>query len=107
MSRDAVPSWHVQTTIYAEGSGERVATVFLAEENARLIAAAPDLLIERDALLESRERLISGLQDCQKQRNELLAALEDIASGLTNGQIERRETFQTIARAAIDKARPK
>lgn len=44
VSRDAVPEGHVQNTIYAEGSGERVATAFLVEENAHLIAAAPDLL---------------------------------------------------------------
>jgi citrate lyase beta subunit len=31
-------------TVYAEGSGARVATVFETEANARLIAAAPDLL---------------------------------------------------------------
>lgn len=50
--RDAVPADHVQITIYAEGSGERVATAFLAEENARLIAAAPDLLRACEAVYE-------------------------------------------------------
>lgn len=44
MSRDAVPPGHVQVTIYAEASGARVATAFETEWNARLIAAAPDLL---------------------------------------------------------------
>ena len=43
-SRDAVPSHHTQITVYAESSGERVATVFQTEANARLIAAAPELL---------------------------------------------------------------
>lgn len=43
-SRDAVPDGHVQVTVYSEESGERVATVFQTEANARLIAAAPDLL---------------------------------------------------------------
>jgi len=47
-SRDAVPVDHVQTTVYAESDGERVATVFRTEANAYLIAAAPELL---DALL--------------------------------------------------------
>ena len=42
-SRDAVPDGHTQITVYAEGSGERVATVFQTEANARLIAAAPEL----------------------------------------------------------------
>ena len=40
-SRDAVPDGYVQTTVYAESDGERVATVFRAEDNARLIALAP------------------------------------------------------------------
>ena len=43
-SHDAVPDHHTQVTVYSEGSGERVATVFQTEANARLIAAAPELL---------------------------------------------------------------
>ena len=43
-SRDAVPEGHVQITVYAEATGDRVATVFDREANAPLIAAAPDLL---------------------------------------------------------------
>lgn len=43
-SPDAVPDGHTQVTVYAERDGERVATVFRTEGNARLIAAAPDLL---------------------------------------------------------------
>ena len=43
-SRDAVQEGHVQITVYSESDGERVATVFQCEANARLIAAAPDLL---------------------------------------------------------------
>lgn len=43
VSKDAVPDWYTQMTVSAE-DGERVATVFLSEANARLIAAAPDLL---------------------------------------------------------------
>lgn len=42
-SKDAVPDGFTQITIYAEDTGERVATVF-SEANARLIAAAPELL---------------------------------------------------------------
>ena len=44
-SRDAVSAGHVQITVYAEETGMRVATVFEREANARLIAAAPDLLV--------------------------------------------------------------
>ena len=40
-SPDAVPDYHTQLTVYAEISGERVATVFQTEANARLIAQAP------------------------------------------------------------------
>ncbi len=43
-SRDAVPEGHVQITVYAESTGQRVATVFDRKANAPLIAAAPDLL---------------------------------------------------------------
>ncbi len=43
-SNDATPEHHTQITVYAETDGERVATVFRTEANARLIAAAPDLL---------------------------------------------------------------
>jgi hypothetical protein len=43
-SRDAVPKGHVQVTVYAENTGERVATVFQAEANAELVAAAPAML---------------------------------------------------------------
>lgn len=59
-------------------ASSRIASVVSNKDaDARLIAAAPDLL----------------------------EALKAIASGLTNGQIERGETFQSIARAAIAKAR--
>ena len=53
ISRDAVPAGWVQNTIRAEGSGERVATAFLAEENAHLIAAAPDLLAALEQAVRS------------------------------------------------------
>lgn len=43
-SRDAVPDYHTQITVYAQSDGERIATVFRTEDNASLIAAAPDLL---------------------------------------------------------------
>lgn len=38
-----MPAGHVQITVYAKDGG-RVATVFEREANARLIAAAPDML---------------------------------------------------------------
>jgi hypothetical protein len=43
-SRDAVPEGYAQATVYEEATGVRVATAFESEANARLIAAAPDLL---------------------------------------------------------------
>lgn len=75
MSRDAVPEGHTQITIYAEVSGERVATAFLAEENARPIAAAPDLLaaldeIERHADEAARlgVKRCAAIRDCARAR---------------------------------------
>ena len=51
-SRDAVPDGHTQVTVYAESDGERVATAFRNEANARLIAAAPDLLAALDQITQ-------------------------------------------------------
>jgi hypothetical protein len=48
--RDAVPAGFTQFTVYAEGSGRRVATAFEADANAQLIAAAPELLAALIAL---------------------------------------------------------
>ena len=42
-SRDAVPAGHVQITVYAVATGNRVATAFEREGNADLIAAAPEM----------------------------------------------------------------
>lgn len=53
-SRDAVPDGYTQITIYSEPTGDRVATVFETPANARLIAAAPDLL---EALKQVTEQL--------------------------------------------------
>ena len=61
----------------SDGSLPAVIATKVRPGNATLIAAAPDLL----------------------------AALEAIERGLTNGQKERGETFQSIARAAIAKAK--
>lgn len=52
-SRDAVPPGHVQITVYAEATGERVATAFEREANARLIAAAPALYEALRAIVEA------------------------------------------------------
>jgi hypothetical protein len=46
-----VPEWHTQSTVYAEQTGERVATAFVSDFNAHLIAAAPDLLQALTTLL--------------------------------------------------------
>ena len=71
-SRDAVPAGHVQITVYEFVSGDRVATVFQNEANARLIAAAPDLLAALEAMLaayafnatlQKREDLHSAVRD--------------------------------------------
>lgn len=56
-SRDAVPAGHVQITVYAKATGERVATVFAREANAHLIKAAPDML-ETLRTLEASATLI-------------------------------------------------
>lgn len=42
-SRDGTPDYAPQYTVYAEATGDRVATAFGAEANASLIAAAPDM----------------------------------------------------------------
>ena len=42
-SRDAVPEWHTQITVYEEATGKRVATVFETPANARLIKVAPEM----------------------------------------------------------------
>ncbi len=52
LSRDAVPDWHTQITVYTEATGTRVATVFEREANAHLIAAAPELLAACEAALD-------------------------------------------------------
>ena len=44
--RDAVPPGHEQFSVYPEDQGYRVATAFQSEANARLIAAAPELLAQ-------------------------------------------------------------
>ena len=62
-SRDAVPDYHTQFTVYAESSGERVATVFLTEANVTLIKAAPDLLEAAKALLAAP---FGTLGDCDE-----------------------------------------
>ncbi len=80
-SRDAVPDWHTQITVFEERSGERVATVFGSVAHARLIASAPDLLAA-------------------------LSALEPVAHRL-GGEHPRFDTLNSLtamARAAISKA---
>ena len=67
ISRDAVPAGWVQNTICAEGSGERVATAFLAEENAHLIAAAPDLLAALENLTATTRTFCNVPKDDQER----------------------------------------
>lgn len=86
-SRDAVPADHVQITVYAEADGQRVATAFREEANARLIAAAPDLL----AALE-RATQWADADDCCR------------ACARTDGRHEA-DCWNAEARAAINKAK--
>ena len=55
MSKDAVPKDYVQITVYATSDNLRVATVFRELANARLIAAAPELLRTLAELLGAAE----------------------------------------------------
>lgn len=59
-SRDAVPEGHVQSTVYSEATGERVATVFASEDNVSLIVAAPELLEACEAVLYHIEHDCEG-----------------------------------------------
>jgi len=61
-SKDAVPEGHIQITVY-EPTGRRVATVFETEANARLIAAAPDLLKELKDVREWIQSLLDATPD--------------------------------------------
>jgi len=54
---DATPILHTQLSICSESGGERIATVFSREENARLIASAPDMLKELKRCQELIERI--------------------------------------------------
>lgn len=75
-SKDAVPKDYIQTTIYAETTGQRVATVFQSEDNVHLIAAAPKLL-------EACKQLVRRVQELENPLNvvsgEQLRGLEAIA----------------------------
>lgn len=73
-SRDGVPEWHVQHTVYEESTGDRVAIVFQSESNVALVTAAPALLaygLEALRVLES-----SGLGDTFEARG-LRRALDE------------------------------
>ena len=54
ISRDGTPDYAPQYTVYDEEPGDRVATAFVSEANAALIAAAPELL---EALEEAHNAL--------------------------------------------------
>lgn len=71
-SRDAVPAGHVQVTVYEEATGQRVATAFEREENARLIAAAPDLLA---ALVECEQFVGDRGDDKDDEEDHLLGTI--------------------------------
>lgn len=70
-SRDATPEYHYQATVSDEG-GERVATAFVSEANARLIAAAPDLLAAADYASRMLDGRMVGCQDGDDKNIDLL-----------------------------------
>ena len=78
-SRDAVPEGYTQVTIYAEADGERVATAFRTEANARLIAAAPTLY---EALREALE----ALDDPDTTRQEQYDAADSARAALAKAE---------------------
>lgn len=69
-TNDAVPDGFTQVTVYAETDGERVATVFRTEANARLITAAPDLLEAAKALLEWADDVLEQRQIPVEEHNQ-------------------------------------
>jgi hypothetical protein len=84
-SRDAVPDWYVQITVYHESTGKRVATAFEHKANANLIQAAPKLLAERNALLQALRETVPmvehfndryGCKDVRKKVYEVINLAE-------------------------------
>jgi hypothetical protein len=73
MSRDAVPDGIVQVTISAD-NGDRVATVFQTEANARLIASAPTLL----AALDKVQEALANWRDNPPSRTDVLVSDDGI-----------------------------
>ena len=51
-SKDAVPDYVVQITIYDEATGDRVATAFQSQHNANMITATPALYAASKKALE-------------------------------------------------------
>lgn len=66
-SSDAVPDWHTQFTVYAEEGGERVATVFMEPANARLVAAAPDMLLHLQRVVHRASELCTEIDGSSGQ----------------------------------------
>jgi len=87
VSKDATPDYAPQFTIYAEDTGERVATVFQTPANARLIAAAPDML---RALKLADEYIYETIYEATprtsvKDSGRILRAVVDAISLATEG----------------------
>jgi len=82
-SNDGVPeAFRPQITVYAEADGGRVATVFREEANARLIAAAPDLLAACEAAQGALIALTTGAGSPTPAVVEGRAALQAVNAAL-------------------------
>jgi hypothetical protein len=82
-SRDAVPEWHTQITVYDEKDGSRVATVFQEQAYADLIAAAPDLLGAVEMVLDrTYEAVVGERVELEAKHVAVLRAASARARGL-------------------------
>jgi hypothetical protein len=78
-SKDVVPEGYIQTTVYEEKTGRRVATAFEAEGNASLIASAPtilDMLLEALPYVEESEQF--NKPSCRTLSNRIRSLLLEV-----------------------------
>ena len=68
------------------------------------IASAPDLLAERDALLEAEQRYQLDLHTVKAERDELLEALQDLAD--TNNDFSEALVRARLAIARAKEGKP-
>lgn len=91
VSHDAVPEWHMQFTIFADGDGKRVATAFGSDENAQAISAVPGLIELAKLGLE-----LAG-QRLEERKHEWRSVMMNIE--------EREPKSVRLARAYIERAK--